>query len=204
MLAALIGAMAPTLLDRSRVQLWPVFGVDHATGALAVALVTAVTERAIAGKRRDPTLVLELCDLVALYAPLAYTSVAIVALDGAGGWALVQALVEGPLLLAGSAALWRKTRVRRLPGCIAGAHALIMAGSRALTAGTAAELAAVVGLMLAAGAVISAALAKHARRARVIALHASAAQTIDRQPAVPPLRSAPGEQPSHPDKNRPS
>lgn len=204
MLAALVGAMAPTLLDRSRVQLWPVFGVDHATGALAVALVTAVIDRAIAGKRRDPTLVLELWDLVALYAPLSYISVAIVSLDGAGGWALVQALVEGPLLLVGSAALWRKTRVRRLPGFVAGAHALIMAGSRALTAGTVTELAAVVGLMLAAGAVISAALAKHARRARVTALRASAAQTTDRQPAVPPLRSAPSEQTSLPDENRPS
>ena len=92
----------PTLLDRSRAQLWPVFGVHHATGALAVALVAVVIGRVMARKRQDPTLVLELLDLVALYAPIAYTLVAIVSLDWPGGWALVQALAEGPVLLAGA------------------------------------------------------------------------------------------------------
>ena len=202
--AALIGATAPTLLDRSRTQVWPVFGIHHATGALAVALVAVVIGRALARKDRNATAVLELLDLLALYLPIAYTLVAIASLDWPSLWALAQALVEGPLLLFGSAALWRKTPVRRLPGCVAGAHALIMAGSRALTANTAVEIAAIVGLTLSAGAVLSVTLTKHTRRARIIALHANDAQTSGRQPATRLSPSAPDTQTSRPGKNTPS
>ena len=205
MLAALIGAMAPTLLDRSRVQLWPVFGVDprnrRAGGGAGYsgdrsrdsqeASGPDVGVGAVgSGSAVRPASVHLGCDRIAGW-------------DwGLGACASTSRGAAPTGRIGGTVAQRRVCAV--CPGLFAGAHALIMAGSRALTAGTAAELAAVVGLMLAAGAVISATLAKHARRARVIALHASAAQTTDRQPAVPPLRSAPSEQPNHPDKNRPS
>lgn len=201
-LAALVGSITPTLLDASRARSWPIFGVNHATGAIAVALGGAVTGVTIA-RRRDRT-TLELLDLVALYAPIAYALVAVVGIGAAGGWAIAQAIVEGPLLLCASVALWRRTHVPRVFGVTAGAHAVVMAISRAFTADHALELAAAVGLAGLGCAVVAGALVRYTARARVATLETDATPRVAPQPTALPSESAPSTQPNHPDDSTPS
>ena len=200
-LAALVGSIAPTLLDASRVRSWPIFGVNHATGAIAVALTGAVTGGS--ARRRDGT-TLELLDLVALYVPIAYALVALMELNRPDGWAIMRAAVEGPLLLCGSVILWRTVRLRRLSGATAGAHAVVMAISRAFTADNAGELVAAVGLAGLGCAVVTYALVRYTARARVTALETDAVVGIDRQPATLPSKPAPSTQPNRPGDSTPS
>lgn len=201
-LAALVGSIAPTLLDASRARSWPIFGVNHATGAIVVALTGAVTGATITRGHARTTL--ELLDLVALYAPIAYALVALVGINGADGWVIAQAAVEGPLLLCGSVVLWRTTRVQCLFGATAGIHAVVMAISRAFTADHAGEFAAAAGLAGLGCAVVAGALVRYTARARVTALETGATPHVAPPPTALPSESAPSTQPNRPDDSTPS